>query len=174
MHLTPTELNVLPDVIALVAVIGGYLGVTSAHWNNARLTREAYRRDRLTETYLDLLKGVHVRNAELDESYRRPLGKPPRTSTEADPTADEALFGAQLMAYASPEVDRLWNQFAAITTEFDMLLNTVRQANGTAPIDMQGYARRDVEDMYETWKRSRDELQAKIRSELRKPASRAT
>ena len=44
------ELNVLPDVIALVAVIGGYPGVTSSNWNNVRLTREACRRDRLTET----------------------------------------------------------------------------------------------------------------------------
>jgi hypothetical protein len=169
MHLTQTELNLLPDVIALVAVMGGCLGVVSSNRNAMRLARGAFWQERLTETYLDLLKGVHARNAQLDDSYTRPLGKPPRTPTEADPTAgDEAVFGARLLAYASAEVDRMWGEFAALATKFDNLLIATRQATGLAPIDVHGSARQPVEEMYNEWKRARDELQARIRSELRR------
>jgi hypothetical protein len=174
MHLTYSELNLLPTVVALVAIISGYLGVASANRNNARLAREAYERERLTETYLDLLKGVHLRNAQLDDSYKRPLGKPPRTPAETDPTAeDEAVFGARLMAYASAEVDRLWGEFATLTSKVDDLLIATRQATGLAPIDVQGPARQPMDGMFAEWKQKRDELQAQIRSELRKPAPAA-
>jgi len=172
MHLTHTELNLLPDLVAFVAVIGGYLGVAAANRNSARLAREAYGRERLTETYLDLLKGVHLRNAQLDDSYTRPLGKPPRTPAETDPTTeDEAIFGARLMAYASAEVDRLWGEFAALTSKFDELLIATRQATGLAPIDVHSPARLPVDEMFGEWKQKRDELQAHVRSELRRPAS---
>ena len=86
-------------------------------------------------------------------------GKTPRTPTETAPTtADEALLGAAdglRVTRGRPA----WSRFTAITTEFDMLLNAVRQANGTAPIDMPGPARLDVEDTYDMWRRARDDLQ---------------
>ena len=169
MHLTQTELIILANVIALVAVIGGCLSVVSSNRNAVRIARGAFWQERVTETYLDLLKGVHARGVQLDDSYTRPLGKPPRATAEADPTAeDEAVFGARMLAYASPDVERLWGDFALLASKFDSLLIATRQATGLAPIDVQGSARQPVEELYSEWKRARDELQARIRSELRR------
>jgi hypothetical protein len=168
--LTRTELNVLPDAIAIIAVVAGYLGVRSANRGQASLARESYRRDRLTETYLDLLKGVHLRNAQLDDSYRRPIGKPSRTPTELDPTTDdETRFGARLMAYASPEVDQQWGDFALLTTRLDNMLIDARNAFGLPPADLTGAVRQPVETMFDEWNGARDRLQALVRSELRDP-----
>jgi hypothetical protein len=54
-----------PSAVAALAIIGGYLDVSSSNRNQRRLAREAYQRARRTKTYLDLLKGVHLPNAQL-------------------------------------------------------------------------------------------------------------
>ncbi len=97
MHVTASELDVLPSAVAVIAIIGGYLGVSSANRNQQRLTQATYHRDRLTETYIDLLKGVHLRNAQLDNTYTRPIGEASHTpkKSQFDPTTDdETLFAA--------------------------------------------------------------------------------
>jgi hypothetical protein len=173
MHLTPTELDVLPNIVAAIAIIGGYIGVRSANRSQLRLSHETYQRDRLTETYLDMLKGVHLRDAQLDDSYYRPMAKPSRTPqvSEFDPTTDdETLFAARLLAYASPEIDELWGKFAHSTTEFDNLLIALRQSTGVAPADLKGDERRRIEGMFDQWRQIRDDLKEEIRKELRKPA----
>jgi hypothetical protein len=103
VHITNAELDVLPSAVAALAIVGAYLGVRSANRSQVRLTRGTYDRDRLTETYIDLFKGVHNRNAQLDDTYMRPINQTARTPTRAefDFTSDhEALFGARLLAYA--------------------------------------------------------------------------
>ena len=170
MHLTTTEIEILPSAVAAIAIIGGYLGVRSANRSQLRLARDGYERDRLTETYLTILKGVHLRNAQLDDSYARPMDKPPRTPTENDPTTDnEVLFGAQLLAYASPEVDELWGKFALLTTEFDNLLIRLRRDLGMPPKDLKGpNARQAMDTTFDKWVAMRDELKTRIRDELRR------
>jgi uncharacterized protein YukE len=162
----------VPSAVAAVAIIGGYLGVRSANRGQLRLSREAYQRDRLTETYLDMLKGVHLRNAQLTDSYSRPIGAPSRTpkASEFDPTtADETLFAARLAAYASPEVDQMWGDFAKRTTEFDNLMNELRRATGTPPAELQGAQGQRIGDTFDQWRQLREDLKRQIRRELRKP-----
>ncbi len=169
MHVTTTELDALPSVVAAIAIIGAYFGVSSANRNQLRLARVIYRRERLTETYIDLLKGVHLRNAQLDDSYARPSGQAPRTPTksEFDPTtSDETLFAARLMAYASPEVDKLWGEFAKLTTDFDDYMIALRKSTNIPPIEIDGVARQQLENMFDKWRQRRDELNAMIRHEL--------
>lgn len=170
MHITTTELGIAPSVVATVAIIGAYLNVRSTNRSQARLTHESYDRDRLTETYIDLLKGIHFRNAQLDDTYSRPINAPARTPTrsEFDPTTDnEALFVARLMAYASPKVDNLWGEFAKLTTEFDNYMITLRQAMRCPPEQVQGSSRKELHEMFNNWHEKRDELKNLIRSELR-------
>jgi hypothetical protein len=129
----------------------------------------AYRRDRLTETYIDLLKGVHLRNAQLDDSYARPMGKAPRTPTtsEFEPTTDdETMFAARLMAYASPKVDEIWGEFAQLTTEFDNYMIGLRGSASIPPAEVDGDAWQRLEDKFDKWRQRRDELKAQIRREL--------
>lgn len=143
MHVTATELDVLPSTVAVIAIIGAYLGVSSANRNQQRLTQATYHRDRLTETYIDLLKGVHLRNAQLDDTYTRPIGEASRTpkKSQFDPTTDdETLFAARLMAYASPKVDKLWGEFAHLTTDFDNHMIALRISTGVPPAAVNGTA----------------------------------
>jgi uncharacterized protein YukE len=173
MHVTASELDLVPSAVAAIAIIGGYLGVRSASRGQLRLSREAYQRDRLTETYLDVLKGVHLRNAQLTDSYSRPIGAPSHTpkASEFDPTtADETLFAARLAAYASPEVDQMWGDFAKRTTEFDNLMNMFRAATGTPPAEFHGAQRQEIDGTFDRWRQLREDLKHQIRRELHKTA----
>lgn len=170
MHITTTEIDVLPSAVAAIAIIGAYLNIRSTSRSQVRLARGTYDRDRLTETYIDLLKGVHFRNAQLDDTYSRPMGKASRTPTKSDfdpTTDDEALFAARLMAYASTKVDKLWGEFAQLTTTFDNYMIALRGAAGCPPAEVQGARRRELEEMFDKWRKMRDELRDLIRQELR-------
>jgi hypothetical protein len=170
VHITTTELDILPSTVAIIAVIGAYLNIRSANRSQARIARGAYDRDRLTETYIDLLKGVHFRNAQLDDTYSRPMGQAQRAPTKSDfdpTTGDEVLFAARLMAYASPEVDKLWGEFAKRTLEFDNYMVVLRGTAGCPPAELKGAARKKLEETFDKWRERRDELTALIRRELR-------
>jgi hypothetical protein len=170
VHITTAELEILPSAVAAIAIIGAYLNVRSANRSQARLARGIYERDRMAETYIDLLKGAHFRNAQLDDTYSRPMNKAPRTPTKSnfDPTTnDEALFAARLMAYASPEVDTLWGEFAKLTTAFDNYMITLRGTIGCPPEQLQGAGRKELANKFDEWVKKRNELKDLIRRELR-------
>jgi hypothetical protein len=170
VHITTTELDILPSAVAAIAIIGTYLSVNSTNRSQSRLARGSYQRDRLTETYIDLLKGVHHRNAQLDDTYSRPMNRAARTPTksEVDLTSDdETLFAARLMAYASPRVNRLWGKFALHTTEFDNYMIGLRASAGVPPAEVDGTRRQELERRFEEWRERRDELTALVRHELR-------
>lgn len=174
MHITSTELDVLPSAVAALAIIGAYLGVHSTNRGQLELARGAYDRDRHAETYIDLLKGVHFRNAQLDDTYSRPINKAPRTPTrsEFDPTSgDEPLFTARLMAYASTEVDTLWGEFTSITTEFDDYMIALRASTGVPPVELSGVAKENLEKNFQAWRAKREELKAAVRRELEQNSS---
>ena len=108
MHITATELDVLPSAVAIISAYLGKPRTTAARANDLRPG----------STYIDLLRGVHLRNAQLDDTYTRPIDRAPRTPTKSqfDSTIhDETLFAAILMAYASPKVNKLWGEFAILT-----------------------------------------------------------
>lgn len=173
MHITGPELDLVPSAVAVVAIIAGWLGIKSTSHGQLVLSRETYERDRLTETYLDMLKGVHLRNAQLDDTYTRQIMEPSRTPTASqfDPTtADETLFAARLAAYASPEVDKLWEDFVKGTTEFDNLVREIRSSMAVRPADLQGTDRQRIEDAFDQWRQLREDLKDQVRRELRKPA----
>jgi hypothetical protein len=170
VHITTNELDTLPSVVAAIAIIGAFLGVSSTNRSQSRLARGSYERDRLAETYIDLLKGVHHRNAQLDDTYGRPINKAPRTPAkyEVDLTSnDETLFGARLMAYASPKINELWGEFALLTTEFDNYMIGLRTSTGVPPAELGGARRQELEKKFGGWRRMRDELTTLIRHELK-------
>jgi hypothetical protein len=172
MHITGSEVDLVPSAVAAVAIIAGWLGVKSTSHGQLKLARESYERDRLTETYLDMLKGVHLRNAQIDDTYSRQIGEPSRTpkASEFDPTTDdETLFAARLAAYASPKVDKLWGDFALRTTEFDNLMRELR-SRGIRPAELQGAERQRIEGAFDQWRQLREDLKGQVRRELRKPA----
>lgn len=170
MHITATELDIVPSVVAVIAIVGTYLGVNSTNRSQLRLAQGSCQRDRLAETYIDLLKGVHNRNAQLDDTYSRPMNRAPRTPTksEVDLTSDEeTLFAARLTAYASPKVNRLWGEFALHAVEFDNYMISLRASTGVPPSEVEGDRRQELEKRFEEWRRGRDELTTLIRRELR-------
>jgi hypothetical protein len=169
VHITATELEVMPSAVAAIAIIGAYFGVRSASRSQVRLAQLTNNRDRLTETYIDLLRGVHLRNAQLDDTYSRPIHKASRTPTrsEFDPTTDdETLFAARLMAYASPKVDKLWGEFALRTVEFDNYMIDLRKSAGVPPVEIKGVDRITLEDKFDKWRQCGDKLKACVRHEL--------
>jgi uncharacterized protein YukE len=170
VHITTAELDALPSAVAALAIVGAYLGVHSTNRSQVRLARGTYDRDRRAETYIDLLKGVQHRNAQLDDTYTRQINQKPRTPTRAeiDFTSDvEVLFAARLMAYASPEVDKLWGEFALATTDLDNYMIALREKTGLRPVDWTGDLRQQLEQNFEIWKSKREELQDAVRRELR-------
>ena len=156
-----------------MAIVAGYLGVRSSNRSQLMLTREEYLRDRLTETYLGLLQGVHLRGAQLEEARDVPLDQPLRTPMKADfdPTADrEVMSAARLLAYASPEVEELWRAFTIETHAFDGTLHMLRQVLGKPPGEIRDpVVEQQIAGHYQRWIQARSDLQERIRAELWRP-----
>jgi hypothetical protein len=78
------------------------------------------------------------------------------------------MFAARLMAYASPKADKLWSEFALITTDFDNYMIGLRESTGLPHAQLSGAAREQLEKKFEEWRQKREELKATVRRELSK------
>jgi hypothetical protein len=134
MHLTGHELALVPNIVAAIDIVGGYMGVRSANRNARTLARDRYMLDRRTETYLDLLKAAHIRGVKIDEAFRLRPGQPPALDRRVDLLSDpETLFAARLMAYETQKVYDLWVRFDAQTNEFEAFWIGWRQQHRVVP-----------------------------------------
>jgi hypothetical protein len=64
------------NVVAVVAIIAGLAGVWLTNRSQRALIHDRYLRDHRTETYLQLLKAVHIRQLMADEAFTLPQGQP--------------------------------------------------------------------------------------------------
>jgi hypothetical protein len=168
VHLTGHELILVPSAVAAVAIVGGYAGVRSANSNQRAVIREQYVRDHLTETYLLVLRAVHFRGVLVDEHYRMPPGGTSVLPTRVNQaTAEEAEFGARLLAHASQEVYDLWYAYCRQTDELIRFLDGLRQEYHTVPAAIPGMEERaDAVEANRLWQKAREDLVNRIRQEL--------
>jgi hypothetical protein len=109
MTLTGHELEILPSIVAVIAIVGGYLGVRSANGNALRIAREERGTKRQDE--LNALKrAVYVRHMQnLTQLYRSAIAVTITTSPNiARVTALSAKLNASLdCAHTSAEIQLL-------------------------------------------------------------------
>ena len=88
MHLTSYEIQLIPSVVAALAIVGGYLGITSANRNARLLASEQYLQKRRTKAYLRLLANVNYYESQLlsltdpDPGVARSIAPPDLTYAE--------------------------------------------------------------------------------------------
>lgn len=118
------------NVVAVVAILAGIVGIWLTNRNQRTLVRDQYQRDHVTKTYLMLLEAVHVRELQVNDADQLPLGQPSSVTPPADVASYEANFRAMLLAFSSPAIfDKLWPAFDTRTIQLIDLMNRLRQRN---------------------------------------------
>jgi hypothetical protein len=161
-------MQVTSNDIAALAIVAGLVGIGLSGWYQRGLATDQYQRDRLTETYLQLLEAAYIRMVAANEAFS--LG-PGASSVLAElPNAaseDERQFSAKVRAYASSEVARLWQAFNEATTDLLGVLYQVRQETGMVPESVPGVRDRpDVKAADASWNAARTALESRVRIEL--------
>jgi hypothetical protein len=161
------------NVVAVVAILAGLAGVVLTNWNQRVVARAQYVRGHLTETYLRLLEGVHVRGVMAEEAARLPPGVPSAVK-QADLGSDgERQFAARLQAFGSQRVYDLWRELDMQTTQLVAVLNGVRVIHGMPPAAVEGIG--EIEEVRRAdarWQVVHAELVNVVRAELQfRPAA---
>jgi hypothetical protein len=168
--MTANELSLLSSIVAIVAIVAGYLGVRASNRNQLQLAREAYQRDRLTETYLNILRAVCQYTDILDRSEDTSSSEVFESAEFGSPLNEDVEFGAKLLAYASPRVEELWNKFLLLTIRVGGRIDYLRELHGVPLRNITASTHMDrLNEPYREWWRIRDELKEQIRKELQNP-----
>ena len=155
--------------IAALAIAAGLAGIWLTGRYQRGLASDQYKRDRLTETYVQLMKGVYLRRLKVDLAFRLGPGEPSPLAVPIDPVSDEEmLFAARMDAYASPKVSAFWPAFERQTDQMEEFLNGLRQQHGgIAPKEIPNVEERpDVTDANNKWQEARVKLTDQVRAEL--------
>lgn len=169
-HLTGQELALGSLVVAVVAIFANVLISMSANRNQRNLARDQYQRDNRTETYGDVLKGVHYRGTVMHEAFYLAPGQ--QSQLPGKPDSDyEASFGARLMAYGSPEVYRLWVKFDEIHRAYLSVVGDFRRREqGMALAKVPGIESVPaIRDGNAQWQGAKLDLVQRVRTELGTP-----
>ena len=127
MHLTSYEIQLIPSVVAALAIVGGYLGVTSANRNTRLLASEQYLQKRRTKAYLRLLANVHYYDSQLlsltdpDPGVARSIAPPDLTY------AEQAANSAEIYAYVSTEIYVQWESFASLSNKLADSIKRIKE-----------------------------------------------
>jgi hypothetical protein len=171
-------------VVGLIAAAATIIAAVISGIITSRITKKnaelKYKRDRLDETYRQLLGGVHLREAQIQNSLERECDAPsPTAASQYDPTtADETEFGARMLLYASPEVKQLWQSFVQETATLDTFLDAIRQTARMAPgkymksvsEELKALVSVDpLEEHMKAWSEILTLLQAQIQTDLDHP-----
>ena len=127
MHITSNEIQLIPSVVAALAIIGGYFGVRSANLNARILASEQYLQKRRTKAYMKLLTGLHYyasRLVSLTDPYPGQVRsiKPPDSTYE-----EEAAFTAAIYPYVSHEIYQQWVKFVSLATSLTDSIEKIKQ-----------------------------------------------
>ena len=68
-------MTITANVVAIVAIVAGLVGVWLSNRSQRAVIRDRYLQDHRTETYLQLLKAIHVRGLMVDEAFTLPQGQ---------------------------------------------------------------------------------------------------
>jgi hypothetical protein len=167
-------------IAAAATIIAAIITAITTNRIMKKIAAVKFQRERLDETYQDVLRGVTLREAQIKNSLEREEGAPSRTAaSEYDPTtADETQFGARMLAYASPEVEQLWRRFVEETKALDRFLDAIRGRSGMAPgtyLEEVGEVLKclvsvdPLEEHFKAWSEILTQLRAQIRTELAHP-----
>lgn len=168
MRLTGNELAIASSAVAAIAVIVGHLNVRTTNQSQLRLAHDEYKRDRLTDTYLQLLERVHLRASMIHSSLNRSNEDQAPLPKAIDPTTEKATtFRSRMAAYASPAVEEMWLDFAKETRDFNSYLLSLWNIYEMPPIEIEitALANKVMVD-HKKWKESHGKLIACVRVEL--------
>jgi hypothetical protein len=127
-----------------------------------------YHLDRLTDTYMQILQGVHVRDVRLTRLATLPREKWPASLAHQDDDEYEMRFVARLMAYASPEMAELWYTFHAAYEGLTRAYEGVRARHSDTPPATQLMLMADpvLKSADAAYGSAKNSVVARIRSEL--------
>jgi hypothetical protein len=164
MHLTGHELTLIPSAVAALAIVGGYLGVRSANHNARLMAKGQYQQENRTKTYISMLKGVHYRGLRSTLLGDLGPGRHVPRNGQGDLSSDEeALFSAQLFAYASPEIYIRWVDFDNHSKELETQLIKYR-ANAGPLTSIRDFP--ELVSAATAWRQAREQLVNLIRADL--------
>jgi hypothetical protein len=156
------------NVVAVVAIIAGLAGVWLTNRSQRALIRDRYLRDHRTETYLQLLRAVHIRQLTADEAFTLAQGQPSSLQPPAERANETELnLGAGILGFASQGVYNLWPVFDTATVELVAVMNGLRLVHNTAPEQIP-----NVENLpglgnaKSKWLKARSDLVNQVRAEL--------
>jgi hypothetical protein len=189
MHLTDHEVALSGSVVALVAIVGGYLGVRSANRNALKLARYertaqhksellALKRTTYAKCYAELFAYQNALK-ELDQVMQDPYGETREAARNACLEASKALQDVMAMIgmIATPEIHFSMNQvFEAITHEEDAnkIRNKFRNLSTAMRFDIDEERKARLQEMTrERLKEYRRERRRERMQERRRRSARA-
>jgi hypothetical protein len=153
------------NFVAVVAILGGLAGVLLTNLNQRGLIRDQYLRDHRTETYVQVLQELKLREDRVGEAWSLLFESDPSIKAPARPSsADEAQFYGRLLAFASLETADLFDQVERQTSELVDLLNRLRPLPTMGEEHMRG-----ISEIWETRRKrlaAETNLVSMVRAEL--------